>query len=61
MMNSHLLHDQARKGYGPIPGVMSQTSLHACLQRLATMQTSLCPGGGGVLDPCLGIGLPARV
>ena len=34
----HLLHDQASKGYGFIPGLMLQTSLHACVQRLATMQ-----------------------
>ena len=27
-------HDQATKGYGSIPGLTSQTSLHACLQRL---------------------------
>ena len=30
----HLLHDRASKGYGSIPGLMSQTYLHACLQRL---------------------------
>ena len=30
----HLSHDQASKGYGSIPGLTSQTSLHACLQRL---------------------------
>ena len=30
----HLLHDRASKWYGSIPGLMSQTSLHACLQRL---------------------------
>ena len=38
----HLFHDQASKGYGSIPGLiylMSQTSLHACLQRLNAMQT----------------------
>ena len=37
----HLLHDRASKGYGPIPGWMSETDLHACLQRLNTMQISL--------------------
>ena len=30
----HLSHDRASKGYGSIPGLTSQTSLHACLQRL---------------------------
>ena len=30
----HLAHDRASKGYGPIPGLTLQTSLHACLQRL---------------------------
>ena len=29
----HLSHDRASKGYGSIPGLKSQTSLHACLQR----------------------------
>ena len=38
----HLLHDRTSKGYGPIPGLKLQTSLHACLQRLTTMQV-LCP------------------
>ena len=37
----HLLHDRASKGYGSIPGLTSQISLHACLQRLTTMQISL--------------------
>ena len=37
----HLFHDRASKGYGSIPGLMSQTYLHACLQRLNTMQISL--------------------
>ena len=37
----HLLHDRASKGYGSIPGWTSQTDLHACLQRLTTMQISL--------------------
>ena len=37
----YLLHDRAGKGYGSIPGLMSQTSLHACLQRLNAMQISL--------------------
>ena len=32
----YLLHDRASKGYGSIPGLTSQTSLHACLQRLKT-------------------------
>ena len=30
----HLSHDQASKGYGSTPCLTSQTSLHACLQRL---------------------------
>ena len=37
----HLSHDRASKGYGSIPCLTSQTSLHACLQRLHTMQISL--------------------
>ena len=37
----HLFHDQASEGYGSIPGLMSQTSLHACLQRCMMMQISL--------------------
>ena len=37
----HLSHDRASKGYGSIPCLASQTSLHACLQRLNTMQISL--------------------
>ena len=37
----HLVHDWVSKGYGSIPGLTSQTSLHACLQRLNTMQISL--------------------
>ena len=37
----HLLQDRASKGYGSIPGLTSQTSLHACLQRFNTMQISL--------------------
>ena len=37
----HLAHDRASKGYGSISCLMSQTSLHACLQRLNTMQVSL--------------------
>ena len=37
----HLSHDQASKGYGSSPCLTSQTSLHACLQRLNTMQISL--------------------
>ena len=26
----HLLHDRGSKGYGSVPGLTSQTSLHAC-------------------------------
>ena len=37
----HLFHDQASKGYGPIPGLTSQTSLHACLQRLKYYNANL--------------------
>ena len=36
-----MFHDRASKGNGFIPGLMSQTSLHARLQRLNTMQISL--------------------
>ena len=34
----HLSHDWACKGYRSIPCLMSQTCLHACLQRLNKMQ-----------------------
>ena len=34
----HLVHDRTSKGYKSFPGLTSQTSLHACLQRLTTMQ-----------------------
>ena len=37
----HLSHDRASKGYGSTPCLTSQTSLHACLQRLNAMQISL--------------------
>ena len=37
----YLLHDQASKGYGSTPVWTSQTDLHACLQRLNMMQSSL--------------------
>ena len=37
----HPSHDRASKGDGSIPCLTSQTSLHACLQRLNTMQISL--------------------
>ena len=37
----HLSHDRASKGYGSIPCLTSQTFLHACLQRLNTMQITL--------------------
>ena len=37
----HLFHDRASKGYGSILDLTSQTSLHACLQRLTTMQIGL--------------------
>ena len=36
----HLSHDRASKGYGSTC-LTSQTSLHACIQRLNTMQISL--------------------
>ena len=39
----HLSHDRASKGYESIPGSKSQSSLHAYLQRLNTMQISLWP------------------
>ena len=42
MKSSHyLFHDRASKGYGSIPGLMSQTYLHACLQILNMIQISL--------------------
>ena len=35
MKSGHRLsHDRASKGYGSIPSLTSQTSLHVCLQRL---------------------------
>ena len=37
----HLSHDRASKGYGSIPCLTPQTSLHAFLQRLNMMQISL--------------------
>ena len=37
----HLSHDQASKGYGSTPCLTSETSLHACLQRLNTMSTAV--------------------
>jgi len=37
----HLFHDGASKGHGSILDLMSQTSLHACLQRHSMMQISL--------------------
>ena len=36
-----LSDDQVTKGYGSTPCLTSQTFLHACLQRLNTMQISL--------------------
>ena len=38
--SGHLSHDRASKEYGSIPCLTVQTSLHACLQRLNTMQIS---------------------
>ena len=37
----HLFHGRASKGHGSSPGFTSQTSLHACLQRLTVMQIGL--------------------
>ena len=37
----HLAHDRASKGYESFLGLTSQTSLHARLQRLTTMQISM--------------------
>ena len=37
----HLFHDRASKGDGSIPGITSQTSLHARLQGPTTMQIRL--------------------
>ena len=45
----HLFHDRASKGYGSIPGLMSQTYLHACLQRLRRCK-SVCDVNPGI-DP----------
>ena len=39
--SGHLSHDRASKGYGSTPCLTSQTSFHACLQRLNMMQVSL--------------------
>ena len=36
----HLSHDRASKGYGSIPCLTSQTSLHACLQTLKVAPNS---------------------
>ena len=36
-----MFYDRTSKEYGSIPGLTSQTSLHACLQRLSMMQISL--------------------
>ena len=36
-----LSHDLASKGYGSIPCLKSQTYLHACLQRVNTMQITV--------------------
>ena len=37
----NLSQDEASKGYGSIPCLTSQTSLHVCLQMLNTMQINL--------------------
>ena len=47
----HLLHDRASEGYGSIPGLTSQTSLHACLQDLIRCK-SVCDVHPGT-DPYL--------
>ena len=47
----HLSHDRASKGYGSIPCLTSQTSLHACLQRLIIRCKSVCEIKPGI-DPC---------
>ena len=39
--SGHLARDRASRGCGSIPGLTSQTYLHACQQRLNTMQISL--------------------
>ena len=44
----HLLQEQASKGYGSIPDLMSQASLHKCLQGLNMMGCDVNPGK----DPC---------
>ena len=46
----HLPHDRRSKGYGSIPCLTSQTSLHACLQRLIRCK-SVCDIKQGI-DPC---------
>ena len=45
----HLSHDRASKGYGSIPCLTSQTSLHACLQRLTSISVRDIKQG---IDPC---------
>ena len=47
----HLLNDRASKRYVSIPGLTSLSSLHACLQRLTTMQITGCDVKPGI-DPC---------
>ena len=39
----HLSHDRASKGYGSIPCLTSQTTLHACLQRLKDVRAQKRP------------------
>ena len=39
----HLLYDRASKVYASIPGLTSQTSLHACLQRLKDVRAQKFP------------------
>ena len=45
----HQLHDRASKEYGSVPGWMSQTDLHPCLQRLIWYK-SVCDVHTGI-DP----------
>ena len=46
----YLSHDRAGKGSGSIPCLTSQTSLHACLQRLNTIKSVYDIKQG--IDPC---------
>ena len=48
----NLSHDRASKGYGSIPCLTSQTSLHACLQRLHYLPCKSVSDIKQGIDPC---------